>query len=143
MASVPPLNTLKKRPDFLRVRGGTKWSGRAFLIDGKPRPGDPAATEQRPARFGFTVTKKLQPSAVRRNRMRRRLKEAVRLTQSEGAQAGFDYVVVARPAAADMDFADLCRDFRTAFRRLHGTTGPVGGTAKGQSSAPHRRDTPD
>jgi ribonuclease P protein component len=111
-----PLATIKKRADFLRVRGGAKWSGRGFLIDCRKRP---AAEGETGARFGFTVTKKMQPSAVARNRIRRRLKEAVRLTQGSGAVAGFDYVVVARLPAADMPFEALCRDLITAFGRLH------------------------
>jgi ribonuclease P protein component len=116
-----PLVTIKKRADFLRVRGGAKWSGRGFLIDCRLRPpAEPVA----PARFGFTVTKKMEPSAVARNRIRRRLKEAVRLTQAAGALPGYDYVVVGRLPAAEMPFETLCRDFKTAFGRLHRLPAP-------------------
>jgi ribonuclease P protein component len=106
------LETLKKRREFQRVKGGPKWSGAAFLLDCRPSlaPG--------PARFGFTVTKKLAPSAVVRNRMRRRLKEAVRLSAPGQALAAHDYVVVARAGALDRSFEDLCRDFKVAFERL-------------------------
>jgi ribonuclease P protein component len=119
-----PLVTIKKRADFLRVRGGAKWSGRGFLIDCRLRPVTDATAPDAtaPARFGFTVTKKMEPSAVARNRIRRRLKEAVRLTQSAGARPGYDYVVVGRLPAADMAFEALCRDLTTAFGRLHRST---------------------
>ena len=52
------------------------------------------------ARFGFTVTKKVA-GAVGRNRIRRRLKEALRVSGALGARPGRDYVFVARRAALD------------------------------------------
>jgi ribonuclease P protein component len=109
---VVDLVTLKRRADFLRVRGGPKWSGPAFLMDTRPslQPGPP--------RIGFTVTKKLG-NAVVRNRIRRRLREAVRAGLTAGAQPNHDYVVVARPPAIDRPFQDLVRDVEAAFRRLH------------------------
>jgi ribonuclease P protein component len=117
-----PLVTLKKRSEFLRVRGGPKWSGPAFLMDCKP------ALQPGPARFGFTVTKKLG-NAVVRNRMRRRLREAVRLSQAGQARANFDYVIVARPPALDRPFADLCADFTKACARLHRPDAKAGTSA--------------
>jgi ribonuclease P protein component len=110
-----PLVTLKRRADFLRVRGGPKWSGPAFLMDMRP------SLEPGPPRVGFTVTKKLG-NAVVRNRIRRRLREAVRAGLEAGARADHDYVVVARPPALDRPFVDLVRDVEAAFRRLHRPT---------------------
>lgn len=49
-------------------------------------------------RFGFTVTKKLG-SAVVRNRIRRRLREIVRVHAAANALDGCDYVIVAREGA--------------------------------------------
>ena len=60
------------------------------------------------ARVGFTVTKKVG-NAVVRNRIRRRLKEAVRVHAADDMQPGNDYVIVGReevltaPFAADQD----------------------------------------
>lgn len=70
------------------------------------------------ARFGFTVTKKLG-GAVVRNRIRRRLKAAVRAVQEGRAQPGHDYVVVARPAAFDRSFPELKKDLERALHRVH------------------------
>ena len=58
------------------------------------------------ARFGFTATKKLG-NAVTRNRIRRRLKEAVRIVAPGRARDGCDYVLIAREAAASRPFAAL------------------------------------
>jgi len=115
------LVTLRNRAEFLAIRGGGRWSGPAFVLEGKPRPGVPATTDS--PRFGFTVTKKLG-NAVVRNRMRRRLRELVRLTLQRHARPEFDYVLVARPAALARDFADLEKDLEQAFRRVH--AGPRG-----------------
>lgn len=111
------LTTIKARADFLRVRGGAKWNTPGFLIEGKP------AREPGPPRFGFTATKKLG-NAVVRNRIRRRLKEAVRKAQSHLAVAGYDYVVVARPPAMDLPFERLVQDFETGLKRIHGKPRP-------------------
>lgn len=119
MSAPSSLNTLKKRGEFLRVRGGPKWSGSAFLLDCKP------ALKPGPPRFGFTVTKKLAKKAVDRNRMRRRLKEALRATLVDHAHDDFDYVVVARAGALEMPFPKLCQDLKTAFARVHRTPTPV------------------
>lgn len=74
--------------------------------------------DEAPARFGFTATKKLG-NAVVRNRIRRRLREAVRLVAPEQARAGCDYVLIAREAAATRPFAALEKDLVAAFAALH------------------------
>ena len=113
-----PLTTIKIRPDFLRIRGGARWSGSGFLIETKPSP-----TPGGPPRFGFTVTKKLG-NAVVRNRIRRRLREAAKATADADAKAGFDYVVVARKAAVDMAYAQMLADMQAALKRVHRAPAP-------------------
>ena len=111
--------TLKKRPEFLAVRGGARASVPSFLMEARPR-GSPSVTLL-PPRFGFTVTKKLG-SAVTRNRIRRRLKAAVAQMAGEGAMVGFDYVVVARATALKRPYAGLLEDVRRAFSLIHKNT---------------------
>lgn len=111
------LVTLKRRSEFLRVRGGSRWSGPAFVVEAKARDASSGDIADAP-RFGFTVTKKLG-SAVVRNRIRRRLREQLRQHADRLARPQFDYVVVARAAALDRRAESLVRDFETAFRRLH------------------------
>jgi ribonuclease P protein component len=98
------LVTLKKRREFLRLRGGARFHGKGFVLEGKRRETEGPDVSAGPgrcdgARFGFTVTKRLG-GAVRRNGIRRRLKAAV----------------IAKPAAFDMPFTALVGDFETGFQ---------------------------
>ena len=113
--------TLKRRSEFLRLRGGRRWSQPAFVIEMRAREGasDAVASAVPVPRFGFTATKKLG-NAVTRNRIRRRLKEAVRIVAPNHARDGCDYVLIAREAAASRSFAALERDLVAALGRLDG-----------------------
>lgn len=95
---------LKSRPQFLAVRQGEKRKGSLFLIEVLDRK----LTDAEP-RVGFTVTKK-HGNAVERNRMRRRLKEAVRLHAGFAMQPGHDYVVVARRDVLTAPFEKLASE---------------------------------
>lgn len=107
------LATMRKRRDFLRLRGGVRWSGKAFVLEGKQRSEAGIAG----IRFGFTISKKVG-AAHERNRMRRRLNHALRLVPVAPQLADWDCVVIARRAALDLPFDDLVRDFTTALTRL-------------------------
>lgn len=106
------LETLKKRPDFLRAQAGEKAGVAAFLLARGRAPNGLVV-----ARVGFTVTKKIG-KAVLRNRIRRRLKEAARQVFPDHAAPGYDYVVIARPGAATRDFPLLLDDMKRALLRL-------------------------
>ncbi len=118
-----PLATLKKRADYLRVRGGARWSCASFVLEGRPRSqefegGQVGSQVHEGPRFGFTVTKKLG-GAIVRNRIRRRLKAAVAELAPEHARSGFDYVLVARQPAFDRPFAALKKELEDALHRVH------------------------
>jgi ribonuclease P protein component len=107
---------LKKRSEFLRVRGGRRWSGPAFVLEARSRPQD---SPQPPnARFGFTVSKQIG-TAVVRNRVRRRLRALAAGLQPAQVRQGYDYVVIARPAAAARTYRDLKADLELALARVH------------------------
>ncbi len=117
---------LKSRPQFLAVRNGEKRKGKFFLLEvldrAQAQTGANALTQAQSdaPRVGFTVTKK-QGNAVERNRMRRRLKEAVRLSAQFAMQPGHDYVVVARRDVLKASFASLSAELngRIANRQRH------------------------
>lgn len=115
------LITLKKRQDFLRVRGGRRCQNAAFVLETKPRPQPLASSHDQASdgpRFGFTITKKIG-NAVVRNRIRRRLKHAIGQLAEEFAQPGYDYILIARRAAVTTHFIDLKKDLERCFQRVH------------------------
>jgi len=111
----PPVR-LRKRAEFLAVQRASKRRGRYFLLEVKRREivapeGDAPQGEILPARIGYTVSKK-NGNAVKRNRIKRRLREAVRLHVGCLLEAGTDYVIVARPELLDLPFAVLVNELK-------------------------------
>lgn len=100
---------LRKRAEFLAVRRGDKRRGRLFLLEVLDR-GDEGAP-----RVGFTVTRKVG-NAVERNRIRRRLKEAVRLDAAGDMAAGKDYVIVGRSEILSVPFDELKAELSRRIR---------------------------
>jgi ribonuclease P protein component len=120
------MRTLKTRREFQRVQKGRKAVTPAFILQGLAAE---QATDDREPRFGFTVSSKAvakdkagvkkRGTAVDRNRARRRLKEAVRLSL-DAARNGFDYVVIGREPALSRKFDAILADMRQALHVVHG-----------------------
>ena len=106
------MEILKRRADFVAVAGGRRVSRPGFVLQAR-RTGE----EGRPARFGFTVTKKIGNAAVR-NRIRRRLREAVRTQGGTSALPGTDYVLVGRRVALTLEFDRLVADLLSGLAAL-------------------------
>ena len=109
------MQRLRKRNDYVKVARGARTPRRGFLLQSIRRPDAADNGAEAEARFGFTVTKKMG-NAVVRNRIRRRLKEAVRLAGAKAADSGRDFVLVGRRPALDMPFADLVSEVVGAVR---------------------------
>lgn len=73
-----------------------------------------ARDDGRPARIGFTVTKKVG-NAVTRNRIRRRLKEAARLVLRDRPILGVDLVLIGRAPAQACRFSELAGELGRAL----------------------------
>ena len=114
------MKRLKQRADFLAAATGIKVPAPAFVLQARKRADDG------PVRFGFTVSKKVG-NAVERNRVRRRLKEIVRRSDTNRMQSGHDYVLVGRRAALKLAFDRIAQDFEGALRRMQaGRNGNTG-----------------
>ncbi len=111
-ARVASMERLRQRADFLAAASGIKSTATAFVLQARRRIDDG------PARFGFTVSKKVG-NAVERNRVRRRLREIVRGAGSSRIRAGHDYVLIGRRAALKVPFARIAADFEGALQRVH------------------------
>ena len=110
------LSTLKKRAEFLRITGGRRWSNSAFVLEARSRPNE--ANGPAGARFGFTVSKKIG-GAVVRNRVRRRRRALAAALDPSQVRQGYDYVLIARPAAVERAYGDLKADLEQALARIH------------------------
>ncbi|MCI0600433.1 MAG: ribonuclease P protein component [Beijerinckiaceae bacterium] len=111
---------LRQRADFLCAAKGKRVNARGLTLQAAARRLSRAASEAEP-RFGFTVSKKCG-GAVRRNRIRRRLKEALRLLNPLPGFPRYDYVIVARPEALAMAFPVLQAELLRAFSRAGGSS---------------------
>ena len=107
------MDRLKKRAEFLAVARGARSARRGFVLQAG------SGADGADPRCGFTVTKKTGNSVVR-NRIRRRLKEAVRLSPAGLANVGTDYVLVGRREALGLPFSALTADLAGAFRQIRG-----------------------
>lgn len=123
------------RRDFLKAAKGRRFHAKGFTLQSVRRAGPPP--ENALPRFGFTVTKKLG-GAVVRNRIRRRLKEALRLLDPLPARPGHDYVILARTEALDLPFSSLQAELGTALTRID--TARQGTSQTGNRHKPKRHD---
>ncbi len=106
------LDRLLKRSDFLRLNAGAqKWVSKSFILLAAPND-----LEKR--RYGITVTKKLEKTAVGRNRMKRRLRAACADILPHNAKSGMDYVLIARDGAATRLYADIQKDLRWCLDKM-------------------------
>ena len=110
------LPTIKNRRDFLSATArGRKFVAGTFILQMLTRDAAHPAAEA--PRFGFTVTKKMG-NAVVRNRIKRRLRAAVREAAMKHSLAGNDYVLISRQKALDCPYPVLLRDMEFAFSRI-------------------------
>ena len=111
------MDRLRQRADFLAAATGARAPVSGFVLQALNR------REDGPVRVGFTVSKKVGNSPER-NRVRRRLREVVRLTPPSRLRPGHDYVLIGRRAALQLPFEQLVEDFTRALGRVHAGKGP-------------------
>ncbi len=110
-ASLKNLQTIKNRSDFLRASGqGRRWVSQSLILQFIP-------AEDGLIRTGFTVSKKVDKSAVRRNRIRRRLKAAAADILPVKALPGI-YVFIGRRETAEKKYSEITKDLEWCLKRL-------------------------
>lgn len=106
---------LTKRSEFLRAAKGRRFHTALFTIQ--------AVIGEKPdanPRFGLTVTAKAG-NAVERNRMKRRLREALRLSARAKARPQTDYVIIGRRDILSAPFETLVRELDQGIERIKPT----------------------
>lgn len=117
---LPKQHRLRRSPEFARVRRhGRSVGGAVAALYVLP-------TRSPDIRVGFSVSKKVG-NAVVRNRVKRLMREAVRL-HLPALRCGVDLVIIARPAAASAGFADMEATIHDLLRRAGALGQPAAST---------------
>ncbi len=117
------ISPLRKRREFVAMRDGTRMHSSSFVLQVRQRNDGLVAEDN--VRIGYTITKKIG-NAVVRNRIRRRLREAIRLALPDIARKSHDYVVIGKRTALNATFESLVAQLGLAITRAHQRTSKSG-----------------
>lgn len=107
---LPSKNRLKKKKDFERVFKKGKGFKEGFLFL------KIAKNNLKVNRFGFVVAKKFSKKAVLRNRVKRRLREALKMKLPK-IKRGYDGVLVVAKGLGNKDFQEIEKIVDKLFRK--------------------------
>lgn len=110
---------VRRRADYLRIQGsGRKIHSASFLCFGALGVEGPPSCQRegRPAKLGITVSRRVG-GAVVRNRIKRLVREVFR-RHKPVSSPGLELVVIARPEAAQLGYADVERQLCEVLRRI-------------------------
>lgn len=99
---LPKINRLKKKKDFALVFKRGKGLQDDFLFIKF------AKNNLKISRFGFTVSNSLSKKAVVRNKLKRKLREIVRLNL-KGIKKGVDIIFIAKSGLEKKTFSEISR----------------------------------
>ncbi|MGH1404159.1 MAG: ribonuclease P protein component [Alphaproteobacteria bacterium] len=103
---------LTARSDFITVqKKGQKWVSHGLILQVRDHD------DSEVIRTGFTVSKKVDKSAVKRNRIKRRLRSVAADILSQYAKPGVDYVLVGRKMTATRPYRDVCNDLKWCLKK--------------------------
>jgi ribonuclease P protein component len=105
-------NRIKKKKDFeLIFKNSKNFKNNFFIL--KIAKNDLGVN-----RFGFVISKKVSKKAVIRNKIRRRLSEAVKV-EINNIKAGMDLILIVLPGAEKKDFYEIKEAVKNAFVKIN------------------------
>jgi len=124
---LPQENRLKKVRDFNLVMKHGQWVNGRFLDikvlelarkqDFFPKRED-AESFKKQLKLAIAAGLKVHKSAVKRNRVRRQISEALRLLLKDGAiKNGYYILVVAKKDILDKDYAEISQEIKVLLKR--------------------------
>ena len=111
---LPKTYRLPLRTELNRVKKeGILVQGKLFsLLVSNQQP----ATSDQPSRFGFIISSKIHKKAVKRNRAKRLLSEAI-FDLFPKIKPGFDVVFLAKKKIIEADFEEIKREVKRLFSK--------------------------
>ncbi len=106
------LSRIKNRSDFLKMNKEAKrWVSHGLTIQAMSNNLDEM-------RIGFTVTKRIEPSAVKRNRIKRRLRAIAADILPLHAKPSCDYVLIGRKLTSTRPYETLQEDLKWCLKKM-------------------------
>lgn len=68
------------------------------------------------SRFAFIISLKISKKAVKRNRLKRQLREIIRLDLKK-IKKGIDIIILTRPGILDLGYNDLKKELLSVFKK--------------------------
>lgn len=126
-AKLNKILTIKKSADFQKVsKNGLKFHSHSLtlLTYNSSLSKDKTFQNQTKlvenfCRVGYTVSKSVSKSAVKRNLAKRRIRETARKLLPTLGKSGFDYVIIARREILNFEFVKIQGDFEFCLRKIH------------------------
>lgn len=70
------------------------------------------------SRFGFIISNKVSKKATTRNRIKRQLREIIRLKLKE-IRGGYDFLIIAKPEILKKTYSEMDKSLLTIFQKLN------------------------
>ena len=112
------IQTIKKRRDFLKGNNSPYAAMPSVVVQSYVRTDEVVETDES-VMMGITCSKKVG-NAVKRNRAKRRLREAGKVVLKGIGEKKTNYIFIARRAmTVRVKFTDLCSDIEVGIKKIH------------------------
>lgn len=106
------INVITDRKSFVDIQSkGKKWVSRSLVLRVKENNSEGV-------RVGYTISKRVDKSAVRRNRVKRRLRAVAAGVLSKYAKDNVDYVILARKETISSPYNSIINDLKWCLKRM-------------------------